>query len=63
MEIKEKKERNDFELEDYETFSRLNKYPKTIKEWGATSNFKQADKNFSIENGQFFYKRQRVVVV
>ena len=41
---------------------RLNEYPKTIKELGARSNFKRAYKNFSIENGQFLYKRQRVVV-
>ena len=26
-----------------------------IKEWVATSNFRRACKNFSIENGQFYY--------
>ena len=42
---------------------RLNEYPKAIKEWGAKFNFKRACKNFSIENGQFFYKKQCVVVI
>ena len=41
----------------------FNEYPKTIKEWGERSNFKRACKNLSIENGQFFYKRQCVVVM
>ena len=63
MEIIEKKEIIHFELEDIETFLRLNEYPKTIKEWGARSNFKRVCKNFSIENEQFLYKRQRVVVM
>ena len=63
MEIIEKEEIIHFELEDIETFLRLNEYSKTIKEWGARSNFKRACKNFSIENGQFLYKRQRVVVM
>ena len=27
-----------------------------IKEWVARSNFRRACKNFSIENGQFYYK-------
>ena len=62
MELIEKKERNHFELKNIENFMRLNEYPKTIKEWGGRSNFKRARKNFSIENGQFLYKRQRVVV-
>ena len=31
MEIIEKKERNNFELEDIETFLRLNEYPKMIE--------------------------------
>ena len=39
MEIIEKKERNHFELKDTETFLKLNEYSKTIKEWGARSNF------------------------
>ena len=55
--------RNYFELVDIESFLRLNEYPKTIKEQGARSNFKRASKNFSIENGKFFYKRQRVVIM
>ena len=42
---------------------RINEYPKTVKEWRARSNFKPASKNFSIENGQFLNKRQRVVVM
>ena len=63
MEIIEKKEIIHLELEDIETFLRLNEYSKTIKEWGARSNFKRACKNFSIENEQFLYKRQRVVVM
>ena len=41
----------------------LNEYPKTIKDWGERSNFKRACKNLSIENGQFLYKRQCVVVM
>ena len=63
MEIIEKKERNHFEVEDIETFLRLNEYPNTIKELGVRSNFKQTCKNFSIENGQFLYKRQPFVVM
>ena len=63
MVIIEKKEKNHFELKNIETFLRLNKYPTTIKEWGARSNFKRACKNFSIQNGQFLYKRQHVVVM
>ena len=63
MEIIEKKEIIYFELEDIETFLTPNEYPKTIKEWGARSNFKRACKNFSIENEQFLYKRQRAVVM
>lgn len=63
MEIKEKKQRNHFELEDIETFLRLNEYPKTIKEWGARSNFKRVCKNCSIKNEQFLDKKQRVVVM
>ena len=42
---------------------RLNEYPKTIKELGARSIFKQACKSFSIENGQFLYKGHRAVVM
>ena len=34
-EIMEKKEINYFELDDIETFLRLNEYPKTIRECGA----------------------------
>ena len=60
MEIIEKKQRNYFELEDIETFLRINEYPTTIKEKGARSNFKRDCKNFSIENGPFLYKRQPV---
>ena len=63
MEIIEKKGKKYFEIEDIETFFKLNEYPKTIKEWEQISNFKGTCKNFSIENGQFFYKRQRVVVM
>ena len=63
LEIIEKKERNNFELKDIETFLRLNEYPKTIKKWGARSNFKRACINYSIENGQFLYKRQRFVPI
>ena len=63
MEIIEKKAKKYFEIEDIETFFKLNEYPKTIKEWEQISNFKGTCKNFSIENGQFFYKRQRVVVM
>ena len=58
-----KTEINYFELEDIETFLRLNEYPKTIKEWGARSNFKRVCKNFSIKNEQFLDKKQRVVVM
>ena len=58
MEIIQKKERNYFELGDLRlAFLILNEYPKMIKEWGARSNFKWVFKNFSIENGQFLYKR------
>ena len=62
MEIKEKKQRNHFELEDIETFLRLNEYQKMIKEWRARSNFKRAFKMFSIENGQILYKRRVAVM-
>ena len=62
MEIIEKKQRNHFELEDIETFFRLNEYPKMIKEWRARHNFKRACKIFSIENGQILYKRRVVVM-
>ena len=41
----------------------LSEYPKTIKEWGERSNFKRVCKNLPIENGQFLYKRQCVVVM
>ena len=57
MEIIEKKERNNFELKDIETFLRLNEYPKTIKQWGVRSKFKWACKSFSIENKQYLYER------
>ena len=61
MENMEKKKKN--ELEDIETFLKLNEYPKTIKYLGARSSLdclKWACKNFSVKNGQFLYKRQRV---
>ena len=45
MEIKEKKERNHFELEDIGMSLRLNENPKLIREWRARSNFEQACKN------------------
>ena len=62
MEIKEKKQRNHFELEDIETFLRLNEYQKMIKEWRARSSFRRACKMFSIENGQILHKRRVVVM-
>ena len=41
-------------LNQFETFE--NKRNETmIKEWVARSNFRRACKNFSIENGQFYY--------
>ena len=63
MVIIEKKEKNHFELNNVGTFLRLNKYPRTIKEWKARSNFKRACKNFSVQNGQLLYKRHHVVVM
>ena len=62
-EIMEKKEINYFELDDIETFLRLNEYPKTIRECGANPILNGFVKTFSIENRQILYKRQPVVVM
>ena len=47
---------------DIERYLRENIYPDGIKDKGKKANFRKACKSFSIINGQFMYKSNRLVI-
>ena len=55
--------RRHFDLKDIERYMQNKEYPSEIKDWGQTSNFRRACKNFSIANGELTYKNKRVVIL
>ena len=54
--------RKHFELQDIEVYLRCQEYPRNLPPSGK-SNFRRACQNFSIENGEFVYKKKRLVII